>query len=201
MKSKLIDAEVERMNDTGWVTPAVFYVSVLKELGFERVYTEQIKNTDETDTEDMLCVYAHRDGIVLVFDTCSLRGSHNINSAEYYYNAIQLPDGNKYMVVGSGGLDRDAVEDIWCGSNDGRLLFRSKFKNMYTHVRFLPKWVGHAGLHLLSHADWKGHQFSVSTIYEINLFRAALLPKWVQEMIEPAIIEWKDCIELRKEKF
>ena len=195
-KSALLSEAYDAMGDTKWGGSFEFYQSVLTELGFEQVLTDEI-----TPEGAVLSVYARRDGLVVVCDTIVGQDECRLNSATLYYNARPKFKGAFWKIGASGCVSNKFVEDIYCGSNEVAVGLRHTLAKLEEHVVFIPEWMDACNLQLASYADWKMHKFGTPFIYQVSLFREQMLPKWVQIMIAPSVVDWNESIDLMKENF
>lgn len=178
------------MNDTTFSNTVDYYTSVLDRLGFEKVlhlpisYINQYYNTP---VNDEYFVYAHRNGIILAFDT---HQSTNVNSATMYYN-IEFTDGlvrEWYNVVSSGSFDTEmhnAGRHVWCGTHDAREALVHKFNKLTTIGNPLSKWHKRQWFWLVHYGDkYDSNGNDIKIDYEgVTAERLKKMPSWVQDMV------------------
>lgn len=152
------------------------YRAIIENYGFEQALEIPFDGRD--GEKDTFFVYAHRDGLLLSFDTFWNRKS--VNAATVRYNWRPNGDRSQWRdgMVSSGHLHK--TEDVWIGDHDAREALLFKLDRLRKHGEFLNPWIERPFLWLLHYMDTKRPGYSHDAI---NAERIALLPAWVQEMI------------------
>lgn len=167
------------------------YINIIeKRLGFERVLDIPFVG----DVQEHLYVYAHRDGMLLVFDTFD---GLRVNGGHLYYcitpKSDEIPAGeipkDMWKITSSGGWRQmpDGTM-VWAGDHDCREAICRKIDNIRQVCNFLPVWPdGHTMLlWLLHYQDTKNDDYDYK---QITAERIAMMPEWVQRMINiPAVV-------------
>jgi hypothetical protein len=160
------------------------YTRIITELGFELVLDVPFDapgwNADDPVRPEHLFIYAHRDGLLLSFDTYD---SVRVNGGKVYYCWKPNPDIDRWNCTSSGGMYKD--EDgstYWAGDHDCREALRHNLQKLRDNGTFLPQWPISNGifLWLLHYQDTKSKDYDHKAITESRL---AMLPDWVRLMI------------------
>jgi hypothetical protein len=174
------------MDDTTLSNTVERYLRICGELGFEHVLCLPFEGRswgNEPAPDEAFHVLAHRDGMLLVFDTFH---TMDVNSAKVYYNWRPRPDlADAYRFTSSGGWHNyDAGRDAatWVGDHDAREAIRHKIQGLRDNGEFLARWQERPFLWLLHHMDTKQEGYDHDAI---NAERIGMLPGWVREMITP----------------
>ncbi len=169
--------------DTTMSNKLANYVSIIESMGFEKVLTVPFVakgwSPADPDRNENLFIYAHRDGMLLVFDTYN---SDDVNGGDLYY-CIKLDTNGRYGVTSSGGYRKYGTEDqYWGGYHDCREALRYNINKLRANGQFLAQWPEDHDvfLWLLHHGDTKDENYDYKAI---NAERIALLPQWVRTMI------------------
>jgi hypothetical protein len=171
--------------DTTYGDSVKRFVAIAQDLGFEAVLQVPFEGRayeDQTPPAETFHVMAHRDGMLLVFDTYF---TNSVNSAKVYYNWLKLSDTDTYHVISSGSWHRydDATGlGVWAGDHDAREALRHKVSGLRNTGKFLACWERQPFLWLLHYMDTKQPGYDYKSI---NQQRIASLPMWVQTMITP----------------
>lgn len=197
-----VNAALEARDDTKLSNDLTRYIRIIEELGFEKVLDTPFMGKgwgDEPEVEEHQMVYAHRDGMLLVFDTYNGEG---VNSAKVYY-AHKLNEGtSRSGVYSSGGFETISGEwpeygskiiptDMyWFGDHDAREALRHNIQGLRNAGQFLNPWPApkrgsrwlwmchYMDLNDLSHGDPEYQQRIADARKRLDL-----LPDWVKTMI------------------
>lgn len=189
---------LSQLNDTHHGMDIARYRAIIEEVGFELAlelpFTPNSAYVDDPQTPDTFYVYAHRTkGILLKFDSYNQAW---INGGKYLYCWKPHTRDFPVQVTSSGGyrhLDavprgqeegawKDRTKLYWAGDHDCREALRFHIERLEEHGTFLAKWpTGHKHfLWLLHYGDTRNPDYDYKAI---NKERVAMLPEWVQEMI------------------
>ena len=175
----LLDRDDTTLNNT-----VERYRSILQSLGFELVLELPFVGSgyDHTDPsrEETYFMYAHRDGLLLCFDTYC---TDMVNGAKVYYNWTPNPGVDHWTVTSSGSWHdyQDCNNPgVWCGDHDAREALRHKLNGLRNAGVFLAQWKKNPFLWLLHYADVRQSGYDYAAI---NKERILMLPQWVQNMI------------------
>lgn len=172
-------ALLEGLGDTTLSNTVVRYKDVLAELGFEEVLAIPFA-APQYGYNEHYYVYAHRDGLLLTFDTY---GGENQNGGHLYYNWKIEDRNDKLGCTSSGCFARDAYdrgEYVWVGHHDAREALKRNIRKLRENGQFLTQWIEQPFLWLLHYMDTKNDDYDYKAI---NAERIAMLPEWVQKMI------------------
>lgn len=188
------DAHLRAINDTRSSMSLDEYVAVIEEMGFEKVL-ELPFDVDldyASHKRDAFFIYAHRDGLLLKFDTYFDCKKVNSGNVYYVWVANDWDDLYKHRCTSSGGVhdlndprwenraeEKDRSGWVYPGNHDCREALRHNIDKLRQHGRFLAKWPKRPWLWLLHYMDTKGTYDNKAIARE----RIAMLPEWVQEMI------------------
>ncbi len=166
-------------------TEVVSYQLLALSLGFEHVLSLPLGLTAKHRKGDNLVFYAHRDGLLLVFDTCE----ELVNTANVYYNwKTKLRPHecgeitSTYSMLGS---------HTYLGDHDCREGLRRKLTRLRGNGRFLSPWVREPFMWLLTsddHVDEFG-KYKHSDLKALTQERIQLLPRWVRDFMKPNTIK------------
>lgn len=181
------------------------YVRIITELGFEKVLVVPFKSVrygEDGQFNEELHFWAHRDGILLRFDTYE---TTRVNASSFYYAWKDNGDKRDTRVLSSGhwifptGLaEGDQIPDdaYWYGDHDGREAIRHYTGLLRKHGSFFPVWPKQQHPYYIwccHHADLKDRSTAYSQYeYQTKEYndamanaqsRLTLLPDWVQQMI------------------
>lgn len=176
---------LEQRDDTQLTNRVDRYLRICADLGFEHVLELPFTGrswSGEEPPQEHLHILAHRDGMLLKFDTF---GTRDVNGASVYYNWRPRDLSVGWDCTSSGSyheLDRENNTGIWAGDHDAREALRRKIQRLRDNGEFLPRWRHRPFLWLLHHMDTKASDYDHEAI---NQERIALLPAWVREMITP----------------
>jgi hypothetical protein len=173
-------------DDTLFSNTVERYLRIAHARGFETVLCIPFQGNAYNDApapEELLYVLAHRDGLLLVFDTFH---TTNVNGAKVHYN--WRPHGtvnDAYHLTSSGGwhnYDADTQTGTWVGDHDAREALCYRLDRLRDAGDFLNPWAKTPWLWLLHYMDTKVKGYDYA---EINATRIRLLPQWVRDMITP----------------
>jgi hypothetical protein len=182
------------------------YVRIIEDMGFERVLEEDFINCrsaaviGDKDMTEKFFIYAHRDGLLLKFDTFTW--SHkpdevHVNGGQVFYNWKNRGEEGRYCrssghyvfpKTEAGGNNYDAEPICWSGDHDCREALRYNIDALRKYGNFLPQWVDCPFMYLShfgeSRENEKGEFANRMRIYEAKTIeRIAKLPEWVRQMI------------------
>jgi hypothetical protein len=150
------------------------YQRIVTDLGFEQVMADSfVGHGNET-----YFIYAHRDGILLTFDTFT---GNKVNGGKFLYNwapSLSWKELRGLHLTSSGHMNGD----IWIGDHDCREAIRHKIGQLRKHGSFISPWKERPWLWLLHYADSKVDGYDHDAITQA---RVARLPDWVREFIGP----------------
>lgn len=177
------NAHLEAAGDTTLSNELDRYVSIITNMGFELVLDLPFDSPgwgdDDPVRHEHYYIYAHRDGLLLGFDTY---GETRVNGGEVYY-CWKPSVENYWNCTSSGSMYYDNQGDkYWGGDHDCREAIRHKINTLRSNGSFYAQWPKSNGifLWLLHHQDTKEAGYDYNAI---NAERIAMLPEWVQTMI------------------
>lgn len=177
---------LEARGDTQLTNHLSRYLAITRDLGFEEVlrmpFTGRSWSGEEPPAETFH-VLAHRDGMLLAFDTF---GTTHVNGAKVWYNWRPRDAEVGWRITSSGGYhgwDPETRTGTWVGDHDAREALRHKIQGLRDNGDFLSRWEKRPFLWLLHHMDTKTEGYDH---HAINEERIAQLPEWVRRMITPA---------------
>ncbi len=186
-KTKLL----KDINDTHFGMTVAEAIQLFTTNGFEQVLDLPfVRDHDgETITEYLYVFVDKVRGILLKFDTYG----DAINSGNAYY-CIEHKLGitnPSLRTTSSGGyrlIYKNPDRYCWVGNHDCREALLFNLKQIETEWTFMPQWPnGHNQfLWLLHYVDTKDSHYNRNACYDydaITAERVAMLPKWVQTMI------------------
>jgi hypothetical protein len=187
--------QLQMMDDTVLQNDLDRYTRIITEMGFEQVldlpFTAPGWYPDDPPRSEHYYIYAHRDGLLLSFDTYD---GVRVNGGKVYYCWVPNDADKYYSYTSSGGFRRFDPEtgdtpatrreaDYWAGDHDCREALRHNVNKLRAGGTFLPQWP--AGnklfLWLLHYQDTKtpGYDYQAIGQERINM-----LPDWVRTMID-----------------
>jgi len=177
------NAALTARGDTTFFNMLDTYVSIITDLGFELVldvpFAKKVHGTDDVRQEHQF-IYAHRDGLLLVFDTYD---STQVNGGKVYYCWKPANDDRKHDILESGDWRfHDGKRLYWAGDHDCREALRFNITRLKDNGTFLAQWPldNDIFLWLLHHGDTSVEGYDYKAI---NENRIELLPDWVRLMI------------------
>lgn len=171
------DAQCKPLTDTGFSNGLAFYRDVLVYLGFEEVLTV------DRATNGHLFIFAHRDGLLLKFDTHHMFDVEHVNGASVYYNWKPNDEKEGWHYVSSG---HGSAPGIWIGDHDAREKLIAKLDGLRKNGSFITPWFERPFLWLLHYDDPKAPGYDYRAI---NRERIARLPDWVREFVGPEVVQ------------
>jgi len=175
---------LEALGDTGFTNTLVRYQEIITLMGFELAlelpFVAHSLNANDPDGEERFFIYAHRDGLLLCFDTWC---GDQVNSAKVYYNWIPHNTTEYWGYTSSGHFEGYVDREnpgVWCGDHDAREALRHKIQGLRSAGSLLPKWRRRPWLWLLHYQDTKEPGYDHEAITES---RIKMCPEWVQDMI------------------
>lgn len=177
------DKHLKELDDTVLSNDLDRYQRIITEMGFELVLDLPFDapGWDKNDPvrKEHFFVYAHRDGLLLSFDTYN---ETRVNSGKVRY--CWRPKVEKFMgVTSSGSMYPDEEGNwYWGGDHDCREALRHNIHNLRVNGDFIALWPkGHnIFMWLLHYRDTKVDHYD----YEgITNSRIQMLPEWVRTMI------------------
>ena len=183
-------AILQKRGDTMMRDSVERFTTIAKMAGFQEVLRlpfDYKERHDDKMNSDTFYIYAHVDGILLVFDT--YWNNKTTNAAKIYFNWSPKEGITRYPDVGlSGGWRREHNDwkhpidttDVFMGSIDVREALVFKTETMRESGKFRETWVEQPFLWLLHHNDTKTEGYDYQAI---NKERIAMLPEWVRKMI------------------
>jgi len=175
---------LEALGDTTFSNKVDRYQEILALMGFELAlelpFVAKGYGNGDPDREERYFIYAHRDGLLLCFDTYC---GNMVNGATVYYNWIPHSTTDRWGYTSSGrfeGYVDHLNPGVWCGDHDAREALRHKIQGLRSAGSLLPKWQYRPRLWLLHHQDTKEPGYDHKSITESRIL---LCPQWVQDMI------------------
>ena len=171
------------LGDTTLQNDLVRYTDIIKSLGFELVldlpFTAPGWNPEDPARNEHYFIYAHRDGLLLAFDTYD---ETRVNGGKVYY--CWKPGVENYWGLTSSGsmyLD-DQGEKFWGGDHDCREAIKHKLGKLWDNGTFYAQWPkgNRIFLWLLHYRDTRTEGYDYEAI---NAERIVMLPDWVRTMI------------------
>jgi len=150
------------------------YVSIVERCGFEKVLEDQVAfagNDIHPASATQYFVFAHRDGLLLGFDTYT---SGRVNSGNLYYN-WRPRDAEAHVSIGipMGGMYHP--DGHYEGYHDCREAFVHRLGRLRARGTFVSPWERpHPMLRLTHWAEYKG---------ALPSDRLSCLPDWVKEFV------------------
>ena len=171
------------LGDTTLQNDLIRYTDIIESIGFELVldlpFTTPSWNPGAPARNEHYFIYAHRDGLLLSFDTY---GETRVNGGNVYY--CWKPSVENYWGLTSTGnmyVD-DQGDEYWGGDHDCREAIKHKLGKLCDNGTFYAQWPKGNRIFI-----WLLHYWDVRTEgydYEaINAERIAMLPGWVRTMI------------------
>lgn len=176
---------LEGRDDTTFSNKVERYLRIASELGFEEVLRLPFTGRawgDEAPPEETFHVLAHRDGMLLRFDTYQCL---DVNGSTLYYNWRPNQGVDAWRITSSGhwhGYTNPDHTGTWVGDHDGREALRHKIQRLRDNGKLITPWVERPWMWLLHHMDTRPAGYDHDAI---NDKRIAMLPDWVREMITP----------------
>ena len=173
---------LEEEDDTFLSNDLTRYTRIITGLGFEKVLDVPFDAPgwypDDPSRSEHYYIYAHRDGLLLSFDTYN---ETRVNSGNVYYCWVGNDDAPYSCTSGGSWREQASGPGYWAGYHDCREALRHNINKLRANGTFLPQWP--AGnemfLWLLHHEDTKeGYDHKA-----ITQARIEMLPAWVREMI------------------
>jgi len=180
-------AALEQRDDTMLSNGVDRYLRICGELGFEEVLRMPFQGRSWSGEEppgETFHVLAHRDGMLLAFDTFNTK---DVNGAKVWYNWRPRDADTAHLCTSSGSYhayDREARTGTWVGDHDAREALRHKIRRLRENGEFLSRWERRPFLWLLHHMDTKVDGYDHDAI---NAERIGMLPDWVRTMITPGV--------------
>jgi hypothetical protein len=175
---------LEKLGDTTFSNTVERYRAIITLMGFELAlelpFVARGYDASDPDREERYFIYAHRDGLLLCFDTYNGR---MVNGASVYYNWIPHSTTDRWGYTSSGrfeGYVDRSNPGVWCGDHDAREALRHKIQGLRSAGELLPRWRHRPWMWLLHHQDTKDPNYDHKAITES---RIRMCPKWVQDMI------------------
>ena len=175
---------LEELGDTTFSNRLVRYQEIITLMGFELAlelpFVARGYDSTDPDREERYFIYAHRDGLLLCFDTFC--GDH-VNGAKVYYNWIPHSGTDRWRYTSSGHFEGYVDQEnpgVWCGDHDAREALRHKIQGLQSAGDLLPKWRHRPWLWLLHYQDTKDTNYDHAAITQS---RIKMCPEWVQNMI------------------
>lgn len=182
--------------DTALSTTVRRYREIITELGFELVLTVPftVVGIGSPTRSEAMYVYAHRDGMLLKFDTFTHRNGRqqvpHVNGGNLYF-CWQSSVPNRAPHRSSGRFNSlptaDALAETdlyWVGYLDCREAIRHKVNGLLADGKLFPKWPegNDQFLWLLHYGDTKDPDYDHKAI---TSQRVTVLPQWVRDMVNP----------------
>lgn len=159
------------------------YLGIIKGLGFEEILVDHMNDTrNEVWIPTQYYVFAHRDGILLSFDTISWTNEEapRVNGGSFYYN-WRSNDGKTSMgALSSGGWFGEPI--TWSGSHDCREAIVFHIRRLREQGSFLPIWEKRPSLFLVHHLEGRDKNPDYRAITNARIAR---FPDWVKAMLGP----------------
>lgn len=182
--NRIKNEHLKTLGDTTYGDKLDRYTQIITEMGFEQVldlpFTGKSYNGDDP-REEHYFIYAHRDGLLLSFDTF---GGNSVNGGKVCYCWKPSGPANQTYGLTSSGCFRnyDSPDRYWAGDHDCREALQYKLNALRENGTFLQKWPADHNifLWLLHYMDTKVDGYDYKAI---TAERLAMLPDWVQEMI------------------
>lgn len=174
------------------------YISIIESAGFEKAL--ELNFTSNYSEDEKYVIYAHRDGLILSFDTYQ---GDSVNGGHLYY-AHRPHNKDKWPTAySSGGFVSDVAwpahgvpDNVWWfGYHDAREALLYNIEKLREQGEFLAKWpkaVSKHGdrqvqyfiwlLHYGDHGQGKKYDYRA-----ISRERLAMCPQWVQEIVNDTI--------------
>jgi hypothetical protein len=131
-KSKRTEALLKENCDSYFGQTPQYFLNLLHELKFKKVYEEKFRSYDNVD--EIYYIFYHDDGLLLDFETYH---SNRINSADFFFN--WQPKREEYH--SPSGVSGGWIEGhVFIGSKDVREGLRLSLDEMRTDGKFLNPW-------------------------------------------------------------
>ena len=195
------DEALKARGDTVFNNTLERYIAIIEGAGYEKVYEEDFiddKYPDHGIKTNTYYIYAHRDGLLLAFDTYGGKDNAewptSVNGGKVYYNWVPNPlkEGEKrdYGITSSGYTNKAGVH---VGDHDCREALLFNMDRLRANGSFLPVWGERPYLSLLHYMDWaKQPDYKVNydaySRYapDVTERKIEKLPDWVKLMIGEA---------------
>lgn len=190
------EAALRAAGDSHMNITAVDFIQLCLLNGFELVYREEF--TNRWDDKNVYFVFAHRDGLILDFDTFYYDKENvetKVNSGDVHYQ-VTLNDISDFgKVVSSGGIREVDDTDILVGYKDCREGVFHHINKLKKHGTLNPIWphktkapwmVHHGDHHKIQQMGKDGQLGGFGELSEydnITSERVAKFPQWVKDMI------------------
>lgn len=181
-KAKL--KHLQDMKDTTMSCSLEEYLAVVDALGFELVldlpFTAPGWNKEDSPVNEHFFVFAHRDGILLNFDTYQ---GNRVNGGHFCYCWKPTVEKIDYRIISCGMFYENESDGMyWGGDHDCREALKHKIETLRSHGEFMKKWPADSNifLWLLHYRDTKVEGYDYRAITKE---RITMLPVWVQDMI------------------
>ena len=158
-------------DDTMFSNELPRYRRIIEKFGFEEVLADPWRSKWEQN--ETFYVFAHRDGLLLSFDTFD--GNH-VNGGKVYYNWRPAVD-NPFSCTSSGHMTTGGV---WIGDHDCREALIHNLNKLRNCGDFVCPWVERPFLWLLNFDEPKVAGYDHETITQSRIDR---LPQWVRDFI------------------
>ena len=192
--NKMKNEELRSRGDTTLSNKLGRYKEIITSAGFELCVRDEVNGRpdgDDVASNEAYYIYAHRDGLLLAFDTYF--DETTVNGGKVYYNWTPAPDlENRWSFTSSGSMadiiiDGETVK-VWYGDHDCREAILHNLNNLREHGRFVPQWLKPPHLYLMSFMDWDEvrdlrYPESSEAINKITAERISRCPQWVQDMV------------------
>lgn len=152
------------------------YVEIVTGYGFHQVLDVPFRG--HRQHKEHLYVYAHDDGLLLIFDTYQ---AHKVNSASVYYEVRPYDEDAFWAnwVVSSGSMRNG----VWVGWHDAREALVYKMDRLRDVAEFINPWPIHQDVWLCHYGD-KDPEKSLSEWSDaVRSERLAMLPEHVLRMM------------------
>jgi len=190
-------------DDTQYNNKLTNYQRIITSMGFELALRTPFVGQawgDEPVPDEAQYIYAHRAGMLLIFDTY---GGDSVNSAKVYY--AHRPHQLSSCHYSSGGWysaeewkDSRYPSDMWWfGDHDARVALRHTIRRLHDSGQFLTPWPkphstrSSPSVWMCHYMDHKKLDKLGSPEYKEAIRNAEArlhqLPDWVKEMISPVL--------------
>lgn len=170
--------------DTYYNQGETHFFSIVKELGFEKVYSEKFRGQYN---EDEISAWVLKEGVLLIAETFGWNPDEerHINKASIYYNIKPIDNdvSGLHRNLSSGGFYGKTEDLFWSGNHDVREALRYKLGKLRKHGKFITPWKKQPFIGFVPYNCEKSYEgiSSLGWYTEAANARLAALPDHVKE--------------------
>lgn len=172
-KSSCMRSLLSERGDVWDGMPLDEYLRFIESYGFERLLVDSFESRYASEK---FFVYAHRDGLLLAFDTFMAR---QVNGGNIYYCWKPTREEGFYHLTSSGRFIAPEYE-VWAGYHDAREAVIFNMERLRENGRFITPWPNRPFLWLLHYQESKARDYDRTAINEERISR---FPQWARDMV------------------